>query len=327
MNVDVDGRLCRLPDFMIVGAPRCGTTALYQYLSSHPDIFMPAEKEPMFFTGYPGTLKSYIFGDTEELGWLVTGLAAYAELFSGAGEQQIAGEGSTWYLSHPETVIPAIRDTYGEYADQLKIIIMLRNPAERAWSHWNFKKGNGREPLPFREAIQPDLIKERLDDGFSPTYDYIGTSLYANHVSRWLDAFPRIRVFIYEEFFRDLEPSLKLLLDFLGRKPLPQMKAGKSVNVSGQPRNRMAACLLRLFLSDSSYKRVLKPIMPARFRKRLKIAATDLLIEKQSLDPILKQKLMNLYVDDISNLERVINRSLDIWREGPVAQGGRETGS
>ena len=161
MNVEVDGTIRRLPDFMIVGAPRCGTTALYQYLSSHPDVFMPAEKEPMFFTGYSGTLKSYIFGDTEELGWLVTGLEAYAGLFSKAGEKQIAGEGSTWYLFHPETVIPAIRHTYGEHADQLKIIIMLRNPVERTWSHWNFKKGNGREPLPFREAIQSDLRLHR----------------------------------------------------------------------------------------------------------------------------------------------------------------------
>ncbi len=275
---------------------------------------MPAEKEPLFFTGYPKTLKTYLFDGTDTYHWMTTELAEYAALFEPARDNQITGESSTWYLSHHETVIPTIRDVYGEMADQLSIIIMLRNPAERVWSHWNLKRGSGREPLSFESAIQSDTIRERIENGFSPSYNYLRFSRYCEDVAAWVHAFPRTRVFIYEEFYRNLDAEMLSLLDFLGIAPHPKMQTGKTVNTSGQPRNAIAARLLRVLISDSFLKEMLKWVLPVRWRKNLKRAAQGSLLHKQPLKPDLKNMLMEQYMEDIANLERLLDRSLDIWR-------------
>jgi len=128
----------RLPDFFIVGAARSGTTALYSLLKKNPRVFMPQEKEPMFFICWnqPEFLKLIGENKGAKASFTINKLEDYKKTFEKARENQVIGEGSTWYLYAHETVILNIKKLYGKKSDLIKIIILLRDPAQRAWSHY-----------------------------------------------------------------------------------------------------------------------------------------------------------------------------------------------
>ncbi|MFO7870641.1 MAG: sulfotransferase [Kiritimatiellia bacterium] len=126
----------RLPDFMIIGAPRSGTSSLYFHLRRHPEIFMPELKEPLFFNNF-GKEVSPIRSRSP---WT---LEDYAELFRPASEEQLVGEASALYLCAYRDTINSIKEVYGDKYRDLGIIAILRNPVERAWSGYLLLKRRG----------------------------------------------------------------------------------------------------------------------------------------------------------------------------------------
>lgn len=312
----MNDRSCCLPDFMIVGAPRCGTTALYQYLSSHPHVFMPEEKEPMFFTGFGRTLSAFCPEGVESVYWLPDDILTYTDLFQKASPHQMVSEASTWYLSQHERVIPNIKRMYGRRSGELKVMIMLRNPVERMWSHWSLKRTTGREPLGFESAINPETARQRLCDGFVPSYDYHGFSTYTDAVKAWKDAFPQTQVWIFEEFFADLTSHMEQVMDFLGLSAQETGTWGKVINPSGKPRNRISAGMLRLLTRKTAVKGALKRVLPMRYRRKMKRNMIRLLVKKQAMDPTLHGRLQGHFQEDITRLEQLLGRDLDIWRKG-----------
>jgi hypothetical protein len=120
----------RIPDFFMIGAPKCGTTSIYHYLRAHPRIFMPANKEPHFFaTDFP----DFRSADSE---------SRYLELFAGAGEDQILGEASTWYL-YSEAALSTIK----RWNPDARFIVFVRNPIEMAPALHSQLVYSLREPL------------------------------------------------------------------------------------------------------------------------------------------------------------------------------------
>ena len=139
-------------DFFIVGAPKSGTTSLYHYLASHPDIFMSSKKEPNYFS------KSEI--KQQELYYPIDELDSFSDykiLFSGSKEGQILGESSVSYLFYPE-----VASKLHEHNSSAKIIILLRNPIERAFSHYlmDFRLGLVNES--FESIIQKNINHDNL---------------------------------------------------------------------------------------------------------------------------------------------------------------------
>jgi hypothetical protein len=324
MIISYEGRIIRLPDFLIPGAARCGTTALYERLRKHPDVFMPDEKEPMFFSVWSiGKLKEWVSGDLVD-DWTIPDLKEYSRLFENAKGHQKLGEASVWYLYDHQNVIQNIKKLYGSKTQDLKIVIMLRDPVERAWSHYCHKISRIREDLSFKEAIKPDTIRERLKRSYVLSYDYIGFGQYADQVQAWLSAFPNHRVWIYEEFFSNLPASMEKLTNFLEIEMDPSVLIDRQVNPGGLYGNKLREKIAKSLVKPSIWKSSLKMILPFRLRRRMKLGAIQRLVTKIQVPEQYRENLIKLFAKEIQNLELLLGRSLDIWRDPTLEQAGPE---
>lgn len=316
MRIEYNGRAAQAPDFLIVGAPRCGTSALHAYLSTHPRIFVPAQKEPMFFSCWEREPYRDFISPHPVLAWTVSDPEVYTGMFEEASPKQVLGEASTWYLSDYRHVIPHILRLYGNQARRLKIIILLRNPADRAWSQYLMKLTEKREDGDFKSALAPEVVATRLEKRFSPTYDYIRTGLYYSQVKAYLERFPQVKIFIYEEFFRETEESMLEVYRFLGMEP-PRGRGGyRPVNISGRSKGGAASVVLDLVYRPNPLKSVVKRVLPLKYRTRLKHRLKGLFLQRESLSPDLKREIIEGQIDDIRSLERLLGRELSHWTEG-----------
>jgi Sulfotransferase family len=197
----------RIPDFIIAGAMRCGTTSMHSILNNHPDIFVPRKEihffdlddliqHPDFFffnSGrwyYPSLTKK----STEYWNW-------YSAFFAGAKDGQLLGEDSTCYLA--SEVAP---ERISKVAKEIKIIIMLRDPTDRAYSNYWHLVRTGRATLSFEETLQIEPASVLI------------RSLYEKQVRNYLRFIPRERIYfvIFEEFIRNVAATTRKVCDFLG---------------------------------------------------------------------------------------------------------------
>jgi hypothetical protein len=196
----------RLPTFLICGAQRSGTTYLWTLLRSHPDIYLPAPwwPEPKFFA------VPHLFAQ---------GLPAYAEHFKEAGDALAIGEKSVTYLDAPEAPERIARSL-----PDVKLIFLLRDPVERAYSHYHYSVAHCLESLPFVEALVwepyralhgPEILR------IARPWAYVARGHYAHHLARFYALFDpaRILVLYFEEFFADLSAGAATLCQFLGVRP------------------------------------------------------------------------------------------------------------
>src|SRR5688500_16472783 len=194
------------PNFFIVGAPKCGTTSLYNYLKAHPEVFMPEKKEPHYFcTDFykPPRL-------TPE---------QYLDLFASARGEKRIGEGSTWYIYSEEA-----RRGIKEFDPQAKLIIMLRNPVSMMYSLHAQRLWLAREDIQdFEEALEAE--SDRQEGRRLPPYPfplqllfYRDCARYSSHVGAYLERFgaEQVKVIIFEEFVRNTEDCYREICDFLG---------------------------------------------------------------------------------------------------------------
>ena len=311
------------PDFIIVGAARSGTTALYSALNRHPQIFMPEEKEPLFFNSYGNSRKKTIAAGKVVDSWQNYSLDQYSALFDSAGEKQIRGEASVHYLYEYQRTIENIKYFYQDKAKKLKIIIILRNPADRAWSHHLLRYTNHSETLPFREAINFEIIDRRLKAKMLTVFDYIGYGLYADQVKEWQKNFPLTQVWLYEEFFSDLDRYTIELTDFLGIRPNHGLASLKRTNSSGVAENKITQFFVNRLHKPEKWKKPFKQIISQRVRQELKREVLQKLLRRQNMDPGLRQELLNNYRDDIHKLEVVLQRDLSLWLNGDNLNSNR----
>lgn len=204
------------PNFFIVGAAKSGTTSLLQYLRQHPDIFLPADialKEPSYYCDTYG----------------VENYAAYLSIFfKEATAQKMIGEASTPYLTSPESA-GKIHDA----VPHARIIILLRNPVDRAYSLWKWMHAFGYETIgSFEEALQveihsrkdnPDFLRKFQKGGLTYYWDflYFHSGLYFEQVKRYYDNFSKkqLKVIIFEEFVEEPLRSVHEIYKFLGVDP------------------------------------------------------------------------------------------------------------
>lgn len=307
------GKQINLPDFLVIGAARSGTTALYSVLNRHPRIFMPGEKEPQFFCDYGGPRKKTIADGKIVDNWQNYNLDQYSALFSSAGKGQLMGEASVPYLYEHRITIGNLKKLYQGYEEKVKIIAVLRNPADRAWSHHLLRTTNHSEVLPFAEAIRPEVIAKRQQANFIGMFDYLGVGLYAEQIDAWRKKFPLMKVWIYEEFFADLNRYMKELSAFLGVEPDESIFALKRINSSGIAKNRAAKFFVDHLQKPEGWKKPLKLFLPQRFRQKWKRNITQKLLRRQVMSSEQRRQLLEYYRPDIKKLETVLDRDLDLW--------------
>jgi hypothetical protein len=194
------------PDFFIVGAPKCGTTAMIDYLKQHPEVFVPDRKELDFF-GSDLRFHRYRLSEAE-----------YLAFFSGATTEKRAGEGSVWYL-RSERAATEIKD----FSPSARIIIMLRNPVEMLAALHSQRVYDGNEDIEdFADALAAEKDRRqglRLPSGASDVFGcfYRDTAKYAEQVERYFAVFgeKRVRVIIYEDFANGTERAYRETCRFL----------------------------------------------------------------------------------------------------------------
>jgi Sulfotransferase domain len=291
----------RKPDFFIVGAPKCGTTALYSYLKSHPEVFMSLIKEPQFFAeetiSDPQAIRS--FGD-------------YRELFAGATTERRVGEASTAYVSSrcaPGRIKSFQPDT--------QIIIMLRHPVDMMYSlHGTLYSGGVEAIAGFAEALRQDE-REKADgprlSGRHVEPPYRLMAAYASQVERYFQVFGRDRVcvLLYDDFkaqpsrvFRSVLRFLDLSTDFEPRFCV--------VNPSPQARSKAVQKLLRK--PPSSVHSLVHAILPVSIRRF--IGESLMKLNDRALppiDPALRLRLIADFEPEVRRLSRLLGRDLSAW--------------
>ena len=299
------------PNFFIVGAPRCGTTAFQSYLSQHPDIFMPDTKEIHYF----GSDLEFRAPLTQKRRTWDT----YLSFFQGwSGEARI-GEASVFYLVSAR----AAQEIY-DYNPDARIIIMLRNPVDAMYSRYYHLLYKGSEELStFEEAL---AAEEQRKQGYDipEMANWVGTLFYreigryANQVQRYIDLFGReqVHIIIFDDFKDDLQLVYKNTLDFLGldsgfRPDFPVVNASRTTR---NPR-------IRNFLKypPEWYQSLLdvgKKVIPHSVRMQFNNALKSykaVPFKRPPMKPETRQQLTAEFTDEIIKLGEILDRDLDHW--------------
>jgi hypothetical protein len=259
--MQIDSLGLRLPDFLIVGAARSGTTTLYYQLRQHPDIFMPDLKEPFFFTFAEDGPREYAsLADDRERRWDLPG---YSDLFATAAEGQMLGEASTSYLYFHDRSIRNMRDIYGDRASDLRILAVLRDPVERTFSNYLLLRSRGWDDLSFDEYLDLDVTGERRKIRWD--YDYVGLGKYSSAVRAYQNQFPHTRFYLYEDLASP-EAMLEDLWSFLDIAPPQRPVHSIRANAGGLVRRAGAERMLEMA------SRTLSPVarrLPVTWRVRI----------------------------------------------------------
>jgi len=297
-----------LPNFLVIGAGRSGTTSLHHYLGQHPDIFVPAVKEPNFFA----FMGEDIVVDDHYDHWIrqnsITDLAAYEALFDGATIERAIGEVSPQYLFNrraPERIKALV--------PQARLIAILRNPVDRAYAAYIARMGNGWETrTDFQSAILEEerRIRENVRPGI---YNYRFRGNYAAQLAYYLEWFDhdQLRLYVFEEFRRDPHVVLRDIFDFLGVDVEFKPDTRTRHNPSGLIRNPV---LRELWRRSATPRQWVRPLLSMRLRH----AAFQWLQRdtyKPPIPPDVRQELIDYYRPDIQALERLLDRDLSFWLE------------
>ena len=299
----------KLPNFLIVGAAKAGTTSLYYYLKEHPEIYMSPIKEPKFITSNFLKFPFKGIGDDLVEKNIIKNFESYQKLFLGVKNEKAIGEASADNLYYYKKSINYIKKILGE----VKIIIILRNPIDRAFSAYSHLMRDNREFLTFEDALNQEENRKKENWEFIWYYKDVG--FYYNQVKAYLENFSEVKVYLYDDLKKDPLSLVQDIYRFLEVDDsfIPK-SVGEKFNVSGIPKNKF----LHEFLTTpniikSTMKPLVKLILPKRTRQRFINKVLQRNFKKPQIDPSTKQYLLNLYKEDIVELQNLIGRNLSSW--------------
>lgn len=273
----------------IVGAAKAGTTSLHNYLNQHPDIFMSEMKEPHYFSQVKPQPHNRHYVTA------ISDATEYEKLFESAKSQKVIGESSPSYLWDAQTA-----DRILEYDPSSRIIILLRNPIQRAFSHYLMDVREGIQRRSFAEALKIDQASTHKGWGISHLYVELG--MYCQQVQRYLDRFDKKQVLIlfYEEFVADIPTTLSIIYKFLNvdNISLPDETIKATHNAYAAPRHRLSQVIMASPLVHS-----LAQIVPTHLKRW---ARNNLLLKsarKPSIDPETYSSLVDIYQSEIDCLK------------------------
>ncbi len=177
------------PTFLIIGAAKSGTTALYRWLQQHPEVYMPPNKQPHYFADIPPHFRGP--GDQALNRDIVTDKRRYLDLFAEGAGYRARGEASPFYLYYATRSAPNIRAAIPD----CRLVVLLRNPVERAYAGYLHLVRDGRERGSFRQALNREDERRRL--GWEPLWGHRALGLYGEQLSEILRVFPREQVGVW----------------------------------------------------------------------------------------------------------------------------------
>ncbi|MGH8900785.1 MAG: sulfotransferase family protein [Egibacteraceae bacterium] len=299
-----------LPDFFVIGAPKAGTTALHTALAIHPELFMSRVKEPKFFLcdgqppprdGGPGDAHSY-----REWIWRKE---EYEALFAHAPSGTLRGESTPFYLSDF-----AAQERIRQLIPQAKLIAILRNPVDRAYSNWTHMWSDGLEPIgDFVAACAEE--ERRAEAGWVRFWRYRGLGLYGEQLQHLFSVFPRDQVHLlrYKELVDQPHESLNRVCEFLGVAPdvvvdVPSENVSTYVPPTAYARQLQAlirgGAAIGRFFPPQLWRKTSIPLLRALQRERR---------NRPELGEDDRRRLIAYFADDIRTLERVTGLSFSDW--------------
>ncbi|CAN5429100.1 sulfotransferase [soil metagenome] len=285
-------------NLLILGAPKCGTTTLYDAFSTHPEIYMSPRKEPHYL--------SYVADNWPD--WACRGEEEYRGLFANAEGKRRRGEGSTWYLYSPN----AAKHIKEHLPADTKMIAMIRHPVDRAYSNFNFRIQLGAEKtLDFREALA--MEPERRAKGADWDYHYMNAGMYGEQIERYLEHFSREQLMIglFEDLVKKPDLFYKEALSFLevdDSLPLPKMDMASNIT------HRPARPGLNNFMTSiKGLRKHARKIMPPSIKNKVHAFIQGEKAKPPKLDPDLRAELTKTFHADILKLEGLIDRDLSHW--------------
>ena len=295
----------RTPDLFIVGAPKCGTTALYHYLKQHPEIYMSPVKEPQFFGS-----------DLQMRYRKRPTLKQYLSLFSDVKDEKAVGEASTWYL-YSERAATEIK----EFCPHASIIIMLRNPLDMMYSLHSESIYQGYEGIDdFEAALEAEIERKvglRIPKNTKLDWAlfYRETARSTDHVRRYFDIFgrERVHVVVYDDFKNDVAASYGDTLHFLGVNEsfVPQFE------VKNSNKYVPIRTLHRMMQSHSSVpRRVVRSLVPYRFRSSIEefvLQFNTSHVPRTPMNPDLRLRLQAEFAPEVERLSELLGRDLTHW--------------
>lgn len=301
--------MATMPNFLLLGAPKAGTTALYHYLKQHPQVFMSPVKEPNFFA-FEGENTDFCGPEDDQHSAYqsVTTLSAYQALYEGVRDQIAIGEASTLYL-----YIPKAAQRIHHYIPEAKLIAILRHPADRAYSHFLNLRRDAREgAVDFAQALNAE--PKRIQQNWAPAWHFTQVGFYAEQIQRYLALFPRqqLKIYLYEDWQSHPIKTVQEILEFIEVDPdlLPDMS--EKHNVSSFVYKRRS--IYKFLMEENLLKKILRPLIPAQIRKPMAAKAFRQNIGQTSpLSPEIRNQLISLYYEDILKLQDLIQRDLSHW--------------
>jgi len=276
------------PNFFIVGAARAGTTSLYTYLKNTPGVYMSEHKEPHYFVD---NMKTGAYDESK-----------YLQLFKKVKNEKAIGEASTGYLIDPSSA-KCIHDKIPD----AKIIILLRDPVERAFSSYLTYATRTKKDLSSHE-----IFLETFGTTFGLKYDknpYLGRGLYSSQVKKYLKIFgeENVGIWFFEDIKKDATQVVKEVLKFLKIDSLPPDNVSKIYNPYWVFRGKIAESLF----SNTTIRKIVPIFLPTLTLRHLvfnKLFIKE--VQKPKLPESERRKLENYYYDDVIALEKVLKKKI-----------------
>lgn len=296
-----------LPNFLIIGTPKAGTTSLYNYLGQHPEVYVSPKKEPRFFSFDKFLTKFNGPGDDEVEKIVVKNWKDYLKLFEGVKKEKAIGEASVDYLSSPL----APENIY-HCLPQVKLIAILRNPVDRAYSNYLHVIRQGRENATnFETALS--LETSRIEAGWIYFWHYAHTGFYYRHLKRYFDLFPKnqILTLIYEDFKNNNLEVMRKIFEFLEVDSTFQPNFKVKHNDLHPP---SSPTLVKFLYSPHFLRRNIKGLIPPKFRRPILTFFEKILGEKNPQIPVrLRNSILEVFKEDIQSLQDLIQKDLSKW--------------
>lgn len=274
-----------LPTFLVIGAAKCGTTSLHSYLAVHPQVFMSEPKELHFFV--------------RDRGWR-KGRAWYEERFAGAGRALARGESSPGYTLHPHW--PSMPDRMATLLPEARLIYLVRDPVERAISHYANRWLEGGERAPIVRALRRDRL-------------YVDGSRYAFQIDRYLEHYPRERILILraEDLLERRQDTLRRIFRFIG---VDETWSSHELEIrhnatAGRARGLRWAVQLR---RSHPYRRI-RHLLPAGLRREVsRLISRSLPPGALDVPAEVREELWDELAEDMARLRAIAGEEIGAWR-------------
>lgn len=305
-------------NFFLIGAAKCGTTTLYEQMKGHPEIYLSPLKEPNFWStdidiaqfspsfksNTPLDLSSYLRQEPlpeKPIGFLRKDVE-YARLFDAVQNEKVVGECSTSYLFSEVAA-----ERIAEYSPKAKILVVLRDPVKRLFSHYLMARKYGYTTLELKEAVEKDF--NRADKGWGRSELFVELGLYGEQLEHWFKLFDQSQIKVLFTYQLNEETTWTELYQWLGvdvnRAVGTEEKEGEKANTAGRARFEG----FNKWLTDSGFKKVLGSFIPSNFKgKLLNFYYTDVNLPTLSEED--EKYLRSFYAKDKERLETVLQRKV-----------------